>query len=458
MYKYRRVIVAAIAGVLALLMLGGVIFSAFAESSSTIKSRIEDLKEQEAAIAAQQREIQKQKNENESDIRDLVSEKNNIDQQIKLTQDSIANKNEQIREYTLLIAEKQNELEDALDEQEALNVRYKTRIRSMEENGKLTYWSILFKASGFADLLDRVDMINEIASSDAAMIDKIRQSAIEIENARQELAAEKVEMEEAKEQLAEEEEQLVSQRGEADELMAELMADHDTLVAADRKYDSEKEQLLAQIATQEAKYKEAVAAEEKARREAEARERARREAAERAARERQQNASGGGSSSGHSGSGSSGSGSSGGGSSGSGSSSGSSGWAVSSYGFQWPTSCHEISCEFGPRYHPITGVYSNHSGMDIKASYGSPIYACASGTVTTATYGTAYGYYVTINHGNGFSTLYGHMCRYVVSEGQYVTRGQVIGYVGSTGWSTGAHLHLTMYYNGSLVNPKKYLP
>ena len=449
MYKYRRVIVAAIAGVLALLMLGGVIFSAFAESSSTIKSRIEDLKEQEAAIAAQQREIQKQKNENESDIRDLVSEKNNIDQQIKLTQDSIANKNEQIREYTLLIAEKQNELEDALDEQEALNVRYKTRIRSMEENGKLTYWSILFKASGFADLLDRVDMINEIASSDAAMIDKIRQSAIEIENARQELAAEKVEMEEAKEQLAEEEEQLVSQRGEADELMAELMADHDTLVAADRKYDSEKEQLLAQIATQEAKYKEAVAAEEKARREAEARERARREAAERAARERQQNASGGGSSSGHSGSGSSGSGSSGG---------GSSGWAVSSYGFQWPTSCHEISCEFGPRYHPITGVYSNHSGMDIKASYGSPIYACASGTVTTATYGTAYGYYVTINHGNGFSTLYGHMIRYTVSVGQYVTRGEIIGYVGSTGWSTAPHLHLTMDYNGRRVNPKKYLP
>lgn len=458
MYKYRRVIVAVIAGLLALLMVGGLIFNAFAESSSTIKSRIEDLKEQEAAIAAQQREIQKQKSENESDIRDLVSEKNNIDQQIKLTQDSIANKNEQIREYALLIAEKQNELEDALDEQEALNARYKTRIRSMEENGKLTYWSILFKASNFADLLDRVDMINEIASSDAAMIDKIRQSAIEIENARQDLAAEKVEMEEAKEALAAEEEQLVSQRGEADELMAELMADHDSLVAADKKYDSEKEQLLAQIATQEAKYKEAVAAEEKARREAEARERARREAAERAARERQQNASGGGSSSGHSGGSSSGSGSSG-GSSGSSSGGGSSsGWAVSSYGFQWPCSARTITCEFGPRYHPITGVYSNHSGMDIGASYGSPIYACASGTVTTATYGTAYGYYVTINHGNGFSTLYGHMSRYVVSEGQYVTRGQVIGYVGNTGWSTGAHLHLTMYYNGSLVNPKKYLP
>jgi murein DD-endopeptidase MepM/ murein hydrolase activator NlpD len=96
--------------------------------------------------------------------------------------------------------------------------------------------------------------------------------------------------------------------------------------------------------------------------------------------------------------------------------------------------------------------------MDIAASYGSPIYACASGTVTTATYGTAYGYYVTINHGNGFSTLYGHMTRYTVKSGQYVTRGEIIGYVGSTGWSTGPHLHLTMYYNGALVNPLTYLP
>lgn len=445
MYKYRRVIVGVIAVLLALLLLGGLISSAFAESSSTIKARIEGLKEQEAAIAAQQKEIQKQKAENESDIRDLVSEKNSIDQEIKLTQDSIETKNDLIREYTLLIAEKQNELEDAQTEQDELNARYKTRIRSMEENGNLTYWSILFKASSFADLLDRVDMINEIAQSDANMIEKIRQSAIEIENARQELAAEKIEMEEAKEALAAEEEELVTQRGEADELMAELMADHDTLVAADKKYDSEKEALLNQIAQQEAKYKEAVAAEEKARREAEAAEKARREAAARAAQERQ-NAASGSSSSGSS-SGSSGS-----------SSSGSTSWAVSSYGFQWPSACRQISCEFGPRYHPITGVYSNHSGMDIAASYGSAIYACASGTVTAATYSTAYGYYVTINHGNGFSTLYGHMCRYTVREGQYVTRGQVIGYVGSTGWSTGPHLHLTMYYNGSLVNPKKYLP
>ena len=78
--------------------------------------------------------------------------------------------------------------------------------------------------------------------------------------------------------------------------------------------------------------------------------------------------------------------------------------------------------------------------------------------MTAAGFDTGYGYYVTINHGNGYTTLYGHMCRYIVSAGDYVTQGQTIGYVGSTGWSTGAHLHFTIYYNGATVNPLGYLP
>ena len=427
MYKYRRVIVSVIAGILALLLIGGLVFSAVAESSSSIKSRIESLKKQEKEIAAEKKEAKEQREANESDILDLVEQKNQIDKEIKLTQESIETKNELIQEYVLLIAEKQNELGDALLERDDLNERFRVRIRAMEEKGKLTYWSILFKANSFADLLDRVEMINEIARSDARMIDQLQEVAQQIEAARQELAAEKVEMEEAKEALNAEQAELESQRAEADGLMAELMEDHEAYAELESKYEAEQDALLAKIATEQVKYKEAVAAEEKARKEAEAAARER----ERAAREREQAASGGGSS--YNG-------------------------AVSSYGFSWPCTARAITCPFGPRYHPITHVYSNHSGMDIGASYGSPIYACASGTVTTATYGTAYGYYVTINHGNGFSTLYGHMTRYTVSSGQYVTRGEIIGYVGSTGWSTGPHLHLTMYYNGSLVNPLTYLP
>lgn len=435
MYKHRRLIVSIIAGLLALLLVGGLILNAFAESSGAIKSRIESLKREEEEIAAEKKEVAEQRESNESEILDLVGKKNQIDQQIKLTQESIETKNELIREYSLLIAEKQNELGDAVLERDTLNDRYRVRIRAMEENGKLTFWSILFKANSFADLLDRVEMINEIASSDAKMIDQLQLAAQQIEVARQELAAEKVEMEEAKESLAAEQQELEIRRAEADELMAELMADHEEFAALEEKYQKEQAELLAKIASEQTKYQEALDAEERARKEAEAAAKAREEAA----KEREKEASGGG-----------------GGSSGGGSSSYNG--AVSSYGFSWPCTARALTCPFGPRIHPITGVYSNHSGVDIGASYGSPIYACASGTVTTATYGTAYGYYVTINHGNGFSTLYGHMIRYTVSAGDYVTRGEIIGYVGSTGWSTGPHLHLTMYYNGTLVNPLDYLP
>ncbi len=458
MYKYRRVIVSVIACVLALLLIGGLVISAFAATSGEIKQRIEGLQQQEAAIEAQKQALQKEIEENKSDLQDLVQKKNQIDQQIKLTQDAIENKNDQIQEYNLLIAEKQNELDDALSARDQLNEQYRARIRSMEENGKLTYWSILFKASSFSDLLDRVDLINEIALADSRMIGRIQEAAQQIELARQELAIEKVALEEAKQSLAEEEQTLVDQRAEADDVFAELMDDRDAMLEAAEKYEAQKEALLAQIAVQEANYKEAVAAEEKARREAEeAAARAREEAAAQAAAAREDAAVGGSGSGSGSGGSSSGSGSgSGGSSSGSGTSAGSG--KVSKYGFIWPCASHYITCHFGPRIHPITGKYSNHSGTDIGASYGSPIYACASGTVTSATFGNAYGYHVVINHGNGFSTLYAHMCRFVVAPGQYVTRGQVIGYVGSTGMSTGPHLHLTMYYNGALVNPLIYLP
>ena len=133
--------------------------------------------------------------------------------------------------------------------------------------------------------------------------------------------------------------------------------------------------------------------------------------------------------------------------------------APASSGFLYPLPAGSayVSCAYGPRTHPVTGNYSFHNGVDLAAPGGTPIYATKSGTVTTATYNSVYGYYVTINHGDGFSSLYGHMTRYVVSAGQTVTQGQVIGYVGTTGLSTGNHLHFTIFYNGSTVNPMGYI-
>ena len=112
---------------------------------------------------------------------------------------------------------------------------------------------------------------------------------------------------------------------------------------------------------------------------------------------------------------------------------------------------------YGYRTNPITGNYQLHNGIDLAANRGTPIYAAKTGTVSTAASGYGWGNYVVINHGDGYSTLYAHQDYYIVSEGDTVTQGQVIGYVGSTGNSTGPHLHFTIYYNGSTVNPAGYI-
>lgn len=125
--------------------------------------------------------------------------------------------------------------------------------------------------------------------------------------------------------------------------------------------------------------------------------------------------------------------------------------------FVWPTpSCTTTSSVYGYRVHPIYGTVKFHAGEDIPASYGAEILAAASGTVTTAGWVSGYGNYTVIDHGGGTMTAYGHQSSILVSVGQYVQQGQVIGYVGSTGNSTGPHLHFEVYQNGSTVDPKSF--
>lgn len=123
--------------------------------------------------------------------------------------------------------------------------------------------------------------------------------------------------------------------------------------------------------------------------------------------------------------------------------------------FLWPLPAGNtrITCNYGMRKHPITGVYKLHTGVDIGASRGTKIFAANKGTVITSAYSTAYGNYVVINHGGGVSTLYAHMTKRAVKKGDAVTKGDVIGYVGSTGYSTGPHLHFEIIKNGTTINP-----
>lgn len=112
-----------------------------------------------------------------------------------------------------------------------------------------------------------------------------------------------------------------------------------------------------------------------------------------------------------------------------------------------------LSSPFGHRLDPITGVSSNHTGIDMACPKGTTIMASNSGTVSYSGYSNIFGNYVIINHANGYQTLYAHMSKVLAKKGQFVSQGTQIGLVGSTGYSTGPHLHFTVYKNGRLVNP-----
>ena len=405
---------------LAIVLLGSLVSGALivmvnAASSKEIEQDLIALREEQAKLKEQSDALQAQINENQQQTQTLVSRKADIDQQMEVSRQTIENLNAQIQQYSLLIAQKQDELDASVAEEQALQQQYKTRLRAMEETGSVSYWSILFKASSFSDLLDRVDMIREIAKSDQLMLEKLAAASEEIESERAELETQLAGLETARQELAEQQSALEAQRAESDMLILQMTAEFAALSDEYDAAEAAKDELLEQIKKTETEYFNALSAEE---------------AARLAALNAQNNNKVPASASG----------------------------ASSESGFLYPLPyAVEITSPFGMRHNPVTGKYSSHSGVDFGAGQGTSIYACKSGTVTVAGYAEAWGYYVTINHGDGYSTLYAHMTNYTVSTGDYVAQGDVIGYVGSTGWSTGPHLHLSVLYNGAYVNPMNYV-
>lgn len=411
----RRKAVSIMAGVLALILILTLLLSIlpasiFAASSSTLKQELEALKDEAAEIKQQRADLKKEQEANASDTLNVVEQKKEIDQQIKLIHDEIDNINAQIQAYNLMIAEKQKELDDAKTRQANLSEQYSTRIRAMEKNSHISYWSVLFQSTSFSDFLGNLQMMADIAQADQKMLAELEAVALEIQSAQAELADEKAGLDSQRAALAESQAELDEKSAEANRLLDQLNDDAERMRELQAEYEAKESEISSDIAAKEKEYTEALKKEEEA----------------------QKNN----------------------GSSGSGSSGGSSGGG--SWGYPLPYRA-TVTSAYGWRTHPITGKQSFHNGVDLAAGSGTAIYAVRSGTVTTATYSSVYGYYVTVNHGDGYSSLYAHMTDYVVSNGQYVEKGQLLGYVGSTGWSTGPHLHFTIYYNGSTVNPMDYI-
>lgn len=228
MTKKKRLFTSVIAILLAagiLFGIGAMIIGANAARSDDIQDEISDLQNEASAIKEKKKALQQEIDANKSETRDLVQEKSNIDRSVELTRQEVANTEAQIREYNKLIAAKQEELDVLLAEEAEKTTQYQTRLRAMEEGGtKVSYWAILFKATDFSDLLERIDMIQEIERSDRVMLDNLKESARRIAASREELAVEKISLEEQKDLLAQQKEELDAQRAEADKVLAELNA------------------------------------------------------------------------------------------------------------------------------------------------------------------------------------------------------------------------------------------
>ncbi len=416
----RKKLVSVLAGVMAAIMLLSLLLSlipvqASAASSSEIRKQLNQLKEEKKEIAAQIAEVRGQYDANSDEIEALVAQKDGIDQEIVLLHQQVDNINQQISAYALLIADKQDELDDAQTRLAELNEKNKERIRAMEEEGKLSYWSIIFKANDFSDLLDRLDMISEINAADQRRLAEIAEAAQMVSAAQLELEGEKSELEVARTELGDAQLILDEKRAEADEILNQLIAKGDEYQAMLDESEALQSELMQDIAKKEKELKEAEYKEWLA------------TYVPPTTRP-------------------------------SGNDTTPNNDAPSSSGWVKPLKSYTITSAFGMRKHPVLGYERMHEGVDMAAPQGTPIYAAKSGKVTTTSYqaGGA-GNYVVINHGDGFTSIYMHMTRYIVSSGQHVNAGQVIGYVGSTGISTGPHLHFGIAYKGTYVNPMKYI-
>ena len=434
----RKRLVSILAGIMAAVMLLTLIIGllptrASAASSSEIRKQINQLKEQKKEIEEQIKQVQDDYKKNENEIADIVARKNVIDQEIGLLSAQIININEQITAFNILIADKQDELDGAQDRYNQLSEENKTRIRTMEEEGSLSYWEVLFKANDFSDLLDRLNMVEEIAASDQRRLQELDLAARQVEEAQAQLEVEKEELQLTKDELDVAQAQLDEKKKEADALLLELLAKAEELKALEEEYTEKEAEFLKDIAAKEQEYNEAKLAEWLAYM-----------ATYTTVPPETTAPAEGGNTNGSSGTNS-------------GSSSGSNSGGSASSGWLRPCSYTKLTSPFGNRVSPTSGASTYHQGVDLAAPQGTPVYASRAGRVTVAGYGSAAGYYVTINHLDGFSSIYMHLNNYVVSSGQTVSAGQLIGYVGRSGVATGYHLHFGIAYNGAYVNPASYV-
>lgn len=402
---------------------------------------ISDLEQQLQQLEQENQKYQKILDDTKSDIAEkeeyksaLVSKVQVLDEKIAVTREKISSLNDDIKEKQDAYDKGLSEVEDQFD-------ALANRLRILYMSGNATDLEIIFGAKDFSDLIDKMELVKSLANSDKELISEIQTKLDELSTQKESLEADKKDLETQQSSLKSDQDEFNELISDNDEILKNLYASNskaqNSLESAALKSDEIESKISEYYAAQKA-------------------------AAEQAARAAQSSSSSSGGSSGSSSSSSSSSGSS---------SSGSSSVIVpSGSGFAWPTPGFvSLSSE----WFEDREVY-NHGGIDIAGAgiMGTPVVAAADGTViatnSSCTHnwgksyscgcGGGYGNYVMISHAGGKMTVYGHLTSLTVSTGQTVSRGQVIGYVGSTGNSTGPHLHYECRLNGVRYNPMSEYP
>lgn len=372
-------------------------------TNESIKQKEEEIskaKEEKQALQSGLTDVKELKKELEASKENLTNYVTELDAQLVTIQAKINELKTLISEKEEEIAEKGIELEEALKVQQEQYEAMKARIKFMYEKGDMLYMELMFEAESFGDMLNKAEYIEMLAAYDRNMLDEYVAYTQYVTLCKEELEEEKGVLDEAKAAVEEEESALNDLISTKEQEVYSISSDIKNKEEAIREYEAE---IAAQNET--IKALEAAVAEEK-----------RKLAAEQGRR-------------------------------------------YDGGIFAWPApSFTRISDDYGNRIHPTLGVQQFHNGVDMAAPGGSPILAAYDGTVVAAAYSSSMGNYIMIDHGDGLYTIYMHASALYVSKGAEVSKGETIAAVGSTGRSTGNHLHFSVRLNGNYVSPWNYLP
>lgn len=392
--KYSKRRRSMISLILAALVLAGAVTMPIlqTEAHAVTQAQIDAKKAEKTAIQNKISAQRSKMNELKNEQADLLTQKEALDEQQTLKMQEITLVKEELEMYRQLIIEKEEEARIAQENADKWLAAYKKHIRNTEEQGTTNmYMDLLFSSDSIAEIITRIDNINEILEYDKRVRDNYLSSQAAALQAKQEYEEAAALLEVKEVELQAEIETLESELGALQTELEALQSDIDGYASVINQYAADEKRIDKEIKAMQEELK------------------------------KQQTPP----------------------------------TATGSY--IWPSkSSYVVTSKYGWRTISLYGTSKFHAGIDIGASMGTAILAADGGNITVSTYDGGYGNYVMINHGDGRATLYGHMSSRAVSVGQTVTQGQVIGYVGSTGNSTGPHIHFEIRVNGGTVNPLNY--